>query len=195
MSEKIEKIVQSIEEMKQRLREEIEKQESHITYEIDHGIVSFEAEVLKRQKLMMKDLFIYFREIPLLHFLVSPLIYIMVIPAMLFDVSLFVYQQVVCRIFKFEPIKRSDYIVYDRHYLGYLNPVEKLNCMYCSYFNGLMQYAAAMAARTELYFCPIKHAKKTAYEHQYYHEFFIYGEEENYQERLKELRTRLQMHD
>lgn len=49
-------------------------------------------------------------------------------------------------------LKRSDYIGFDRHYLGYLNPVEKLNCVYCSYVNGLMQYASAIEGRTEFYF-------------------------------------------
>ena len=112
----------------------------------------------------------------------------MVIPAIIFDVVLFVYQQIAFRVFKFQFIKRSDYLHFDHHYLGYLNPIEKLNCLYCSYFNGLMQYASAIAGRTELYFCPIKHAKKVVSEHKYYKEFLFYGDEENYQEKLKELR-------
>jgi hypothetical protein len=176
--------------MKVKLGEEMAQQEKDITYEIQNGYVRFEKEVLDKQKENMKNLLAWFRDIPLLHLLASPLVYAMVIPAILFDIILFVYQQVIFRIFKFKFIKRSDYILFDRQYLGYLNSIEKLNCLYCSYFNGLMQYASVIAGRTELYFCPIKHAKKVAYQHDYYDEFFRYADE--YQKKLEELRKKSQ---
>ena len=50
-----------------------------------------------------------------------------------------------------------------------------------------MHYASAIASKTELYFCPIKHAKKIAYEHDYYDAFLVYGDEEEYQKKLEEL--------
>jgi hypothetical protein len=192
MSDKIKEIIAEIEAMKVKLGEEISQQESHISYEIQNGYVKFEKDVLEKQKENMKDLLAWFREIPLLHLLTSPLIYAMVIPAILFDLILFLYQQVVFRVFKFKFLKRNDYIVFDRHYLGYLNPIEKLNCMYCSYFNGLMHYASAIAGRTELYFCPIKHAKKIAYKHEYYDDFLAYGDEDKYQKKLQALRDTLE---
>jgi hypothetical protein len=95
---------------------------------------------------------------------------------------------VVSHVFKIKFRKRSDYIVFDRQYLGYLNVVEKLNCLYCAYFNGVMQYASSIAGRTEFYFCPIKHAKKIAYKHEFYHTFLPYGDGNEYQKKLKELR-------
>ena len=188
MSDKIKEIIAEIEAMKVKLGEEISQQESHISYEIQDGYVKFEKDVLDKQKENMKNLIAWFREIPLLHLLSSPLIYGMLIPAILLDLILFIYLQVIFRIYKFKMIKRSDYILFDRQYLGYLNPIEKLNCMYCAYFNGLMQYASAIASRTELYFCPIKHAKKIAYKHEHYDDFLIYGDEEDYQNKLKALR-------
>lgn len=188
MSSKIKEIMEEIEEMKLKLAEEIDKQESHISYEIKNGYVTFEKEVLAKQRENMKNLLSWLAEVPLLHFIVAPLVYAMVIPAMFLDLALFLYQQVVFRVFNFKRIKRSDYIVFDRHYLGYLNVIEKLNCIYCSYFNGLTQYASAIASRTELYFCPIKHAKKVIAQHHYYEEFLSYGDEEDYQEKLKSLR-------
>ena len=188
MNDKIKEMIEEIEAMKVKLGEEIDKQESHISYEIKNGYVKFEKDVLQKQKENMKNLLAWFREVPLLHFLTAPIIYGMLIPAILLDVIIFIYQHVVFRIFKFKFLKRSDYIVFDRHYLGYLNPIEKLNCVYCSYVNGLMQYASAIAGRTELYFCPIKHAKKVVSQHNYYEEFLSYGDEEDYQKKLKELR-------
>ena len=192
MNDKIKEIVEEIEAMKLKLAEEIADQESHIRYEIHNGYVKFENEVLDKQKKNMKNLLTWFREVPLLHFLSAPIIYGMVIPSVLFDMTIFIYQNVVFRIFKFEFIKRSDYIVFDHQYLGYLNPVEKLNCLYCSYVNGLMQYASAIAGRTELYFCPIKHAKKVATEHNYYDAVLTYCDGEDYQKNLKALRNKLQ---
>ena len=188
MSDKIRDIIAEIEAMKVKLGKEIADQESNISYEIQNGYVKFEKDVLAKQKENMKNLLAWFREVPLLHFLTALIIYGIVIPAILLDVLIFIYQQVVFRVFKFKFLKRSDYIVFDRHYLGYLNPVEKLNCVYCSYVNGLMQYASAIASRTEFYFCPIKHAKKVAYDHDYYHDYLAYGDEGDYQKKLKELR-------
>ena len=192
MSDKIKEMIDEIEALKLKLGEEIAQHEKDISYEIQNGYVRFEEEVLNKQKENMKNLLAWFRDIPLLHLLVSPLVYGMLIPAILFDIILFIYQQVIFRIFKFKFIKRSDYILFDRQYLGYLNSIEKLNCLYCSYFNGLMQYAAAIAGRTELYFCPIKHAKKVAYKHEYYDAFFRYGEEDEYQKKLEALRKEFQ---
>ncbi len=192
MNDKIREIMEEIEAMKVKLRDEIAEQESHISYEIHNGYVKFEKDVLEKQKENMKNLLEYFREVPLVHFLTAPLIYAMVIPAVVLDVILFIYQQIVFRVFKFTLLKRSDYIVYDRQYLGYLNPVEKINCLYCSYFNGLMHYASAISGRTELYFCPIKHAKKIVYQHDHYNDFLAYGDEDEYQKRLEELRDKFQ---
>lgn len=192
MSDKIKEIVDEIESMKAKLVDEIAKQEEHLSYKIKDGYVEFENDVLLKQKENMKHLVAYFRDIPLIHLLSSPIIYAMVVPALLFDIILFIYQQTIFRIYKFKFIKRSDYIVFDRQYLGYLNPVEKFNCMYCSYFNGLMHYAAAIASRTELYFCPIKHAKKVLYEHEYYNQFLSYGDEEDFQKKLEKLRSEQQ---
>ena len=46
---------------------------------------------------------------------------------------------------------RGQYIVIDRHRLKYLNAIEKLNCVYCGYGNGVIAYARDIAGRTEQY--------------------------------------------
>ena len=191
MNNKIREIIDEIEEMKIKLAQEIDKHENHISYEIKNGYVTVETEVLAKQRENMKNILSWFREVPLLYLLTSPIIYAMLIPAIFLDIILFIYQQVIFRIYKFDLIKRGDYMHFDHHYLGYLNPIEKLNCLYCSYFNGLMLYASAIAGRTELYFCPIKHAKKIVSQHKYYEEFLSYGDEEDYQNKLKELRNNI----
>jgi len=192
MSERIKEMMVEIEDLKQKLKEEIEQQEKKIDYKIKNGHIEFEEEIFSKQKESMKHLLAWFSEIPFIQLLTAPVVYGMVLPALLLDLMLFIYTYVVSRVFKIRFAERRDYIVFARHYLGYLNIIEKLNCLYCSYFNGLMQYSAAIAGRTELYFCPIKHAKKIAYDHNYYDAFFTYGDGDDYPERLKKLREEVQ---
>jgi len=192
MSDRIKEMMVEMEDLRQKLKEEIGKQEKTIDYKIRNGRVRFEADVLLEQKENMKHLLAWFSEIPFIQLLTAPVIYAMLLPALLLDLMLFVYTRVVSRVFKITFVQRKDYIVFDRQYLGYLNIVEKLNCLYCSYFNGLMQYSAAVAGRTELYFCPIKHAKKIAYDHNYYDTFFTYGDGNEYPKRLEKLREEVQ---
>jgi len=191
MTDKIKVLMEELEEKKRQLRDEIAKEEKRITFEIRNGSVIFEQDILAKQKVHMKALRAWFRETPLIQLLCAPVIYGMVIPAVILDVSLFLYKTVVGKVFKIKFAGRDEYIVFDRQYLGYLNSIEKFNCMYCSYFNGLMHYATAIAGRTELYFCPIRHAKKIAYEHPFHDKFFNYADGEAYQERLKELREEM----
>ncbi|MBN8910922.1 MAG: hypothetical protein J0H65_02475, partial [Rhizobiales bacterium] len=42
-------------------------------------------------------------------------------------------------------------------------------------------------SRTEVYWCPIKHARRTAGAHQYYREFVDYGDAEAYRQRISAL--------
>ncbi len=194
MNGSIKELIDQMEELEERLKAEIEAHENTISYEIQEGYIKFEESILGKQRENMKGIFQFFSEIPLSHLLTSPLVYAMVIPALILDAMLFVYQNVIFRIYRFEFVNRSDYIVFDRQYLSYLNCVEKLNCMYCSYFNGLMQYGAEIAAKTELYFCPIRHAKKIRYRHRYYRDFLTFGDGENYQEKLKNIREKMEQH-
>jgi len=191
MNQNIKEIIEQIEELEEKLKAEIEKHEEHISYEIKEGYVKFEENVLKKQRENMKGIFRFFSEIPLSHLLTSPLVYAMIIPAFILDIALFVYQNVIFRIYGFSFVKRSDYIVFDHQYLRYLNCIEKIDCMYCSYFNGLMHYSADIAAKTEFYFCPIKHAKKILYRHRYYKDYLAYGDGENYQQKLESIRKEI----
>ncbi len=75
--------------------------------------------------------------------------------------------------------------MFDRQKLGYLNLVEKLNCAYCSYGNGVLAYVSEIAAKTESYWCPIKHAQKMRSYHRWYGDFAAYGDAENYQADLE----------
>ena len=63
--------------------------------------------------------------------------------------------------------------------------------MYCGYANGLIAYGSEVAARTEQFFCPIKHARRIKSAHGHYSNFFEYGDAESYRLGLKRLRENL----
>jgi hypothetical protein len=188
MNASIEKILNDLAKLEDKLHQELDRSEKELGYKIKNGLVEFEQDIRNKQKKHMKTLKEYFKEIPFLHLITSPIIYAMIFPAIILDISLFLFQQTIFRLYKFKLIKRSDYIVYDRHLLNYLNPIEKLNCIYCSYFNGLSAYTQEIAAQTELYFCPIKHAKRISNRHSKYKHFLNYGDADNYQEKLQKIR-------
>jgi hypothetical protein len=85
-------------------------------------------------------------------------------------------------------VKRSDYIRLDRRHLAYLNWAEKFNCEYCGYANGVLACATEIAARTEQYWCPIKHALRMKSMHSRYRHFFEYGDAEHYRQHIEEVR-------
>ncbi len=191
MTEKIKELLDQITKLEDELKKEIEKEELKIPITFKAGRVWFDKETLERQRKELIGLFHYLTHSPVLYILTAPIIYAVVIPALFLDLFVTIYQQINFRVYKIPLVRRSDYIVFDRQYLGYLNFIEKLNCLYCSYFNGLMAYSGEVAARTEQFWCPIKHAKKIAYRHRYYDRFVPYADE-HYHQKLEALRKELQ---
>mgnify|MGYP006947913530 CR=1 FL=1 len=56
---------------------------------------------------------------------------------------------------------------------------------------GLVAYAREVVGKTEQYWCPIKHARKTLHNHPYYHGFADFGDAETYHAQLESLRKEL----
>jgi hypothetical protein len=130
----------------------------------------------------------YFRTTRFRYVLAAPAIYGMAIPLLLLDVSATVYQYVCSVVYGIPRVRRSDYLVIDRHRLPYLNPVEKIHCLYCSYANQLVEYAREINARSEQFFCPIKHARRTMDPHRRTARFFEYGDARAYHQNLGTIR-------
>ncbi|WP_439633315.1 hypothetical protein [Glycocaulis sp.] len=127
----------------------------------------------------------------LLEILTSPFIYAVAIPVALLDLTASLFQAICFRVYGLRQVKRREYLVFDRHRLPYLNVLQKINCLYCSYANGVLAYVHEIASRTEQYWCPIKHAERVKGTHRRYAEFLDYGDTENYPETLEQQRARL----
>ena len=121
----------------------------------------------------------------------APVIYAMIMPIAFLDASFSLYQAICFRVYGIARVRRSHYLVVDRHHLAYLNGIEKLNCVYCGYANGVFAYVREIAARTEQYWCPIRHARGVHDPHSRYRHFVDYGDAEGYHRRLIPLRRQL----
>lgn len=124
--------------------------------------------------------------------LTAPIIYSVVVPLAVLDAWVWIYQAVCFRAWGIKPVRRRAYFAIDRHKLAYLNASEKFNCLFCSYANGLLAYVREVAARTEQYWCPIRHARRTRQPHSHYDAFVDYGDATNYRRQLKRLRAALE---
>ncbi len=118
----------------------------------------------------------------------APFIYGMIIPAIFFHICLEIYHQICFRLYKIKLSKPAEHFVFDRGRLSYLNWLEKLNCLYCSYFNGLMSYAREISGKTERYWCPIKHAQMIKDPHGEYGKFCDYLDGKEFRKNWKKLR-------
>lgn len=160
MKNKIEKLLQEIREKREELVVEYEKLKEQYGYVIEKGKIRFSEEMKKRNKFYKTSLFESIFSARVREILSMPFIYMMIVPAIILDIFLFVYQNTALRLYKVPLVKRSEYIIFERKHLDYLNLIQKVNCLYCSYVNGLFSYAVEIAGRTEKYWCPIKYASR-----------------------------------
>ena len=191
MTPQITELIDRIRTLEGELDAEIAKRSAELRIGIEHGRIAFEEELLRRNRGLRLKLAPYLLGANPLVMLVSPVIYAGIVPLLLLDLFVSLYQAVCFPVYGIAKVKRADYFVFDRHHLAYLNALEKLNCAYCSYANGLIAYAREILARTEQYWCPIKHARRVIGTHARYALFDDFGDGENYQARLIELRKGL----
>ncbi len=191
MNPKISELLARIQQMELEIEQEMKRRRAELQADFEEKRIKFEHEVVEQQRRFKTGIVKYMLSANLLSVLTSPVIYAVLVPMLLLDLSVTVYQHICFRAYGIPRVKRSDYFVYDRTHLAYLNLIEKINCGYCSYGNGLMAYAREIVARTEQYWCPIKHARKVMAAHPYYTGFVDFGDAQSYQRELENLRAKL----
>ena len=184
----VDQLIEKIRRLEKELRYELQSKQEEFLYRIDRNKVRFEKEARKQHRKLKKKIHRFLLESPLLHYLTTPIIWSVILPAIVLDVFVSAYQFICFPVYKIPKVKRNQFIIFDRHSLSYLNVIEKVNCLYCAYFNGLLAYIQEIAARTEQYWCPIKHARRISYTHSRYKYFFDYGDGEGYRKKLEEVR-------
>ncbi len=191
MNEQISHILARMATLEDELRTAVQQQEHKMFFEIKGRRVEFERTVKAAHKKLKKSFFRWLITDRPQNLITGPIIYTMVIPLLMLDACVSFYQAVCFPIYRIAKVRRGDYIVFDRRHLGYLNFIEKFHCTYCEYGTGLMGYMGEILARTEQYFCPIKHAHKILGTHSRYNRFLDYGEADAYEAKLNEFRIAL----
>jgi hypothetical protein len=192
MNKAVQEVLSQIRELEDELRIAIQEQEAKISYQIEGSKVRFDQAVKSAHKRIKTGLFTWLRKSRLQSVLSAPFVYGMILPIGFFDLSLTIYQRICFRLYNIPRVVWSDSIVIDRHHLAYLNAIEKLNCIYCGYGNGVISYAREITSRTEQYWCPIKHARKTMDPHPRYDTFLNYGDATAYPVKLVDFRASLE---
>lgn len=172
------------EELEQELDRQLETRRAEFRYQMHRGKVRFDREMQALQKTYRIGLWRYVTGARIATVLTAPLIYSLVIPLALLDLWVTLYQHICFRVYGIDLVRRADHVVIDRQHLAYLNLIEKLNCVYCGYGNGVIAYARAIAGRTEAYWCPIKHASRTPDPHGSFAGFMEFGDAETYRDWL-----------
>lgn len=191
MNEQISHILARMATLEDELRTAVQQQEHKMFFEIKGKRVEFERTVKAAHKKLKRSFFDWLITDRPQNLITGPIIYSMAIPLLMLDACVSFYQAVCFPIYRVTKVRRSDYIVFDRRHLGYLNFIEKFHCTYCEYGTGLMGYMSEILARTEQYFCPIKHAHKILGTHSRYDRFLDYGEADAYEAKLNEFRVAL----
>lgn len=195
MEAKITELVDKIAKLENQLREEFRKQEEKFEYRLEGTRIEFEARVLEAHRRIRVAVLPWLLNSTLRSVISIPFIYFMVVPLAFMDLTVTVYQHICFRLYSIPRVSREDYVVMDRHKLAYLNGIEKFNCVYCGYGNGVIAYTREIVARTEQYWCPIKHARRVVGTHKRYNDFVSFGDAEGYQAQRLEFREALREED
>lgn len=191
MAHTIDELIVQLHALEAEIQEAYDQKRENIHFVVEDGRVRFGRAVTEQQRLRKVPLYRYLADAHLMTYITAPIIYLGWIPLGLLDIFLLTYQLICFPVYGISRVRRSEYMVFDRDDLPYLNPLQQFNCMYCSYANGLAAYFREVAARTEQFWCPIKHARGILAAHDRYPRFFEYGDADSYREGLKRLQGEL----
>jgi len=191
MNVRVKALIDQIKQLEEELSHELQQHEDTLLFQLKGKKVEFEQSIKQAHRKLKINVWRWLVGVRPINIITAPVIYGMIIPLLIVDLSISFYQFSCFPIYKIARVRRCDYIVFDRQHLAYLNVFEKFHCLYCAYANGLIAYVQEILARTELYFCPIKHAHKLLATHRHYHHFMDYGDAEKYPDRLEALRKGL----
>ncbi len=139
----IDDLLQQLRELQAELEAEINniltKKRKQFQYSLEQGKVRFEKGIKSLQRYQKVGLIKYLSSARLGHLFSAPIIYSLIIPFLLIDAMVFIYQHVCFRIYGIPLVRRNHYVIVDRQSLAYLNVIEKVNCVYCGYCNGIIR--------------------------------------------------------
>lgn len=191
MNENYRRILRLIAELEDELQEELHQQKQRMESQLENSKLALQKKMLNTQQHVKTNLVHWLLNSKTKNLITLPFIYPLIIPFVFLDVCVSMYQLICFRLYGIARVKRRKYFVFDRHQLPYLNGIEKVNCFYCSYANGVIAYVGEVASKTEQYWCPIKHSQNIYHPHSRYINFIDYGQGDDYQAKGEKLRNSL----
>jgi len=191
MNERIRHLLVQMSALEEDLRVALHEQEASAVFQIKGKRVEFEQSIRQAHRRLRTGFLRWLVAYRPQNLVTGPIIYAMIFPLAMLDLFVSFYQAVCLPIYRVAKVRRSDYIVFDRQQLEYLNVIEKFHCTYCAYGSGLIAYVAEIVARTEEYFCPIRHARRILGTLARYVRFLDYGDPTDYEVRLEKFRKAL----
>ena len=188
MTAQLDELMEKLRSVEADIETELAKRREELRFRLDNRRIVFEQEVLRIHRAIKTRALRYLIDANPLIVLSAPVIYSLLVPVVLVDLWVMAYQAICFPIYKIPKVRRRDYLVFDRHHLAYLNFIEKINCAYCSYSNGAIAFVREVASRTEVYWCPIKHARRVLGPHPHYQGFADFGDAEQYREKLAQMK-------
>jgi len=184
MATQLDTLTEKLRGIEAEIEVEMSKRREQLRFRLENKKIVFAHEVLRLHREIKTRLSRYILDAHPLVILVTPVIYALIVPIVLLDLATMAYQAICFPVYGIPKVRRRDYLVFDRHHLAYLNAIEKVNCAYCSYANGVAGFFREVAARTEVYWCPIKHARRVLGPHPHYQGFADFGDAEAFRAKI-----------
>jgi hypothetical protein len=188
MTAQLDLLTAKLRSVEAEIETELARRREQLRFHFENRKIVFAEEVLRVQRAIKTRSRRYFIDANPLIVLTAPVIYSLLIPVLLADLWVMAYQAICFPVYKIPKVRRRDYLIFDRHHLAYLNTIEKINCAYCSYCNGAIAFVREVASRTEVYWCPIKHARRVLGPHPHYQRFADFGDAEAFREKLEQMK-------
>jgi hypothetical protein len=176
MATPLDDLMEKLRSVEAEIEAELARHREALRYHLVNRKIVFEEDVKRLHRAIKVKASQYLRDANPWIVLTAPVIYSLIVPFVLLDLFVMGYQAICFPVYRIPTVRRRDYLVFDRHHLAYLNIIEKINCAYCSYGNGVIAFAREVAARTEVYWCPIKHARRVLGPHPHYQGFADFGD-------------------
>ncbi|HEY0331813.1 MAG TPA: hypothetical protein VGC77_22285 [Rhodopseudomonas sp.] len=195
MASQLDVLMEKLRAVEAEIEVELARHREALRYHLENRRIVFEKEALRLQRAIKTKLSHYIRDANPWIIVTAPVIYSLIVAFVLLDVMVMIYQAICFPVYKIPKVRRRDYLIFDRHHLAYLNLLEKINCAYCSYGNGVIAFAREVASRTEVYWCPIKHARRVLGPHPHYQGFADFGDAEAYRAKVDSMKDGVKLDD
>ena len=115
--DEITQLARSIRALERQLEVALAKRRIELNYEVRDGIVHFEHVIIAKHRLLKARLLSYVFGARPAMILTAPVIYSLIIPVVLLDLFVAVYQRVCFPVYGIPRVCRGDYLAFDREQL------------------------------------------------------------------------------